>query len=94
MAFSILFEDHKNLWVYQKCLHSTVVMADPQNAQKIIFELIMKEEKSEERKQRMLTEVKKLFEGMTASLDARARENVSTKFTAFKSFIFDMNSTS
>ena len=47
LAFSLLFEDHKNLWVYQKCIHSTIVMADPQYAQQVVFELIINEEKNE-----------------------------------------------
>ena len=29
LTFAIVFEDHKNLWVYQKCFHSTIVLADP-----------------------------------------------------------------
>lgn len=69
-------------------------MADPQNALKIIYELIMNEEKNEERKQKMLSEVQKLFEGMTTSLDARAREALTTKFNAFKAFVFELNATS
>ena len=24
----MLFEDHKNVWVFQKCLHSTIVMCE------------------------------------------------------------------
>lgn len=90
-----MFEDHKNLWVYQKCIHSTIVMADLPLAQQVMYEMIVAEEKSEERKARMLTELEKLFTGLQAnSLDVRARENFNNKFTAFKSFLFDMNAKS
>ena len=28
MAYTLLFEDHKNVWIFQKCLHSTIVMCE------------------------------------------------------------------
>lgn len=42
----------------------------------------------------MLTELEKLFNGLQGNLDNRQREAFNNKFTAFKSFIFDLNSTS
>ena len=56
-----------------------------------MYELVIKEEKNEERKQMILTELEKLFNGMQPSLDAKAREGFNSKFTAFKTFLFDLN---
>lgn len=56
-----MFEDHKNIWVYQKCFFSTIVMAEIPNAQKIIYEVVVKEEKHEDRRQALLGELEKLF---------------------------------
>ena len=50
LAFTMVFEDHKNIWVYQKCLHSTIVLCGKEKASQIIYEMIMKEEKDEVRK--------------------------------------------
>ncbi len=46
----MFFEDHKNIWVYQKCLHSTIVMVELQNASKIMYDVVVKEEKNEDRR--------------------------------------------
>ena len=46
----MFFEDHKNIWVYQKCLNSTIVMVELQNASKIMCDVVIKEEKSEDRR--------------------------------------------
>ena len=59
-----------------------------------MYDIIIKEEKSDERKQKILSEVEKLFIGLTASLDSRSREQFNTRFTALKTFIFDLNATS
>ena len=60
LTYTLLFEDHKNLWVYQRCLHSTIVMCE-QAASEIIYEIIMKEEKTEERKQKLMQEMGNLL---------------------------------
>jgi hypothetical protein len=28
LAYTLFFEDHKNVWIFQKCLHSTIVMCE------------------------------------------------------------------
>jgi len=28
LAYTLLFEDHKNVWIFQKCIHSTIVMCE------------------------------------------------------------------
>ena len=94
LTFAIIFEDHKNLWVYQKCFHSTIVLADPQRASQVMYEVIVKEERNEERRQKILGEVEKLLTGLGASLDSRAREQFNARFTVFKQFLFDINATS
>jgi hypothetical protein len=39
-----------------------------------MFELIMKEEKNDERKNKLLSEVDKMLSGMANGLDSKARE--------------------
>ena len=87
---SLIFEEHKNVWVYQKCFQSTIVMAELQNASKIMFEIIIKEEKSEDRKQKIVQEVEKMFTGMLPSLDSKSREIFNSKFTSLKSLLLEM----
>ncbi|CDW76789.1 importin-n-terminal domain-containing protein [Stylonychia lemnae] len=88
LAFTLLFEEHKNIWVYQKCFHSTIIMCEA-TAKPIIFETIMNEEKSEDRKQKLGQEVEILFTGMSPGLDSRARESFNPKFTALKTFLVE-----
>jgi len=59
-----------------------------------MFDVIVKEERNEERRQKILSEVEKLLTGVTTSLDSRSREQFNSRFTNFKSFLFDINSTS
>lgn len=46
LAYTLLFEDHKNIWIFQKCIHSTIVMCEGgaasgvRNSYKIISEVI------------------------------------------------------
>lgn len=94
LTFAIIFEDHKNLWVYQKCFHSTIVLADPQRASQVMYEVIVKEERKEDRRQLILAEVEKLLTGLGTSLDSRARDQFNARFTVFKQFLFDINATS
>jgi hypothetical protein len=91
LTFALLFEDHRNIWVYQKSLHSTIVLCEPANAQKIMYEVILKEEKSEERKQKLLAEVDKLLNGMLPGLDSKAREQFNSRFSAIKATIIEMS---
>jgi len=28
LAYTLLFEDHKNVWIFQKPIHSTIVMCE------------------------------------------------------------------
>jgi hypothetical protein len=60
-----------------------------------MFDMIVSNEtKNEDRKQKMIVEVQKLFNGLPGNLDSRSRELFNSKFTALKSFIFDLNQTS
>lgn len=93
LTFGLFFEDHKNIWVYQKCFHSSIVMADLQTAPKVMYDVIVKEEKSEQRRQAMLAEVEKLFTNLAPNLDAKSRDVFNSKFTTLKTFLFDMNAT-
>lgn len=89
----MFFEDHKNIWVYQKCLNSTIVMVELQNASKIMCDVVIKEEKSEDRRQRILGEIEKLFHELYPSLETKGREQFNTKFNNLRNFITDLNAT-
>ena len=28
LSYTLLFEDHKNIWIFQKAMHSTIVMVE------------------------------------------------------------------
>lgn len=46
LAYTLLFEDHKNVWAFQKCVHSAIVMCEggqesgEMNSYRIIQEII------------------------------------------------------
>jgi hypothetical protein len=56
-----------------------------------MYDLIIKEEKVDDRKQKLLVEVDKLLNGLAPGLDGKAREQFNTRFTAIKATIFEMN---
>ena len=50
----------------------------------------MQEEKSDDRKQKLLQEMQNLFNGFPMSLDSKGREQFNSKYNALKNFIFDI----
>jgi hypothetical protein len=57
------------------------------------MEIVNENEKNEERKQRMLTELGTMITGAPlSSLDSKSREMFSTRFNAFKGFLYEFNS--
>ncbi len=68
-----------------------MVMVEIPNASKIMYDMIVKEEKTEDRRNKILTELEKLFSGLPPTLDTKSREVFNGKFTALKSFLFDLN---
>ena len=57
------------------------------------MEVVNSNEKSEERRQRILTELSNLITGAPlASLDSKSRDAFQPKFTSFKSFVQEFNS--
>ena len=63
---------------------------DVANAPNVMAELITKEERNEERKKKIMLEMEKLFTGLTQGLESKSREAFNSKFTALKTFIFDL----
>lgn len=66
-------------------------MAEVQNASKIIYDMIVKEEKNEERKQKILKEIEKLLIGLNPSLDTKSREAFNSRYSELKTFLFELN---
>ena len=50
LTYTLFFEDHKNVWIFQKCVHSTIVMCEGGAEQgveksfKTIMEIVNKNE--------------------------------------------------
>jgi len=92
---SLIFEDCKNLWLFQKCVHACFVVTaqrgqDPQAA---VWQVITEHEKDETRLQKLKVEVGKLFEyGDLQSLESKARDSFSLKYNNFKNFLIDFSS--
>lgn len=63
LAYTLLFEDHKNVWIFQKCVHSTIVMCEGGASQgvltsyKIILDVISQNEPNVERQIKLKKEV-------------------------------------
>eukprot|EP00347_Sterkiella_histriomuscorum_P000570 403375338 len=92
LAYTLFFEEHKNLWVYQKCLHSSIVMCEQQTvASQIFYEVILREEKNDARKQKLAQEIEQLLTGIQFNLDTRARESFNSKFSVLKNFLVEVN---
>jgi len=84
----LLFEEPKNIWVFQKATHSSIILAQGQ-AQQLAFEVVMLE-KNEERKQSLLKEVGTLLQGTPQGLDTKSREGFQPVFSAFKTFLTNL----
>jgi len=52
---------------------------------------VVKEEKSEERKQIINAEIEKMLGTMIPGLDSKAREVFNSKFSSFKTFLAELN---
>ena len=53
--------------------------------------MINKEERNDERKQKILQEVDKLLTGLPMGLDTKNREAFNSKFNVLKGFLFELN---
>ena len=101
LTFCLFFEDHKNIWVFQKCLHSTIVMVEggapqPQNSLRHMMNVVQQNEFDEEQRNKVL-QVLQVFlmpdgkaENFPAdALDMRSRDKFQPLFTLLKNFIQD-----
>lgn len=71
LAITILFENHRNLWIFNRCLHSTILMCEtcePQDnsgrcliSQKIFEEVILTFEKNTTRRNSLMIEINRLL---------------------------------
>lgn len=91
--YVLLFEDNKNVWIFQKCLHSTLVLCSTQgDLQKRIMDVVIQHEKDEKRRLRIVAELSNMLRDCPLhSLEPKQRDVFSTKFNVFKSFIYDLN---
>jgi len=105
LAYTLLFEDHKNVWIFQKCVHSTIVMCEGgvqqgvQTSFNIITEVIEQNELDFDRKGKLLKEVE-TFLGPNGSgingfpshgLDIKSRDEFQPLFNQLKHFLYDMS---
>ncbi len=66
-------------------------MCDITNASKIIFDLIMSEEKNLEIQQKLLIEVEKFLKDLPMGLESRNRDQFNTKFSPLRKFLEELN---
>lgn len=78
----VLFEDNKNIWIFQKVLHSTIVIVNQQGClQVLISDLMNQHEKSEERKQAILEQISKMITSVPlVKLDLKSKELFGQRF--------------
>ena len=107
LAYTLLFEDHKNVWIFQKCIHSTIVMCEGgaqsgvHNSFKIIMEVVNQHERNAERKAKIIKEVENFLgpngsglNGFPSSgLETRNRDDFQPLFNQLKVFLYDMSGT-
>jgi hypothetical protein len=89
LVYTLLFEDHKNVWIYQKCTFSSIVMNEGQ-AYNIAMEVVGREERSDERKLILAGEIEKLLKDLPLTLDQKGRDAFNSKFNTLKTFIYEM----
>ena len=52
--YTVLFEESRNIWIFQKLLHSSIIIVNQQGVlSDLIIDLLNKHEKSEQRKEAM-----------------------------------------
>ena len=61
------------------------------NASQVIYETVMTNEKSEDRRQLVIKEMEKLLNNVPMGLDMKNRDAFNPKYNALKNFIFDIN---
>ena len=103
IAYTLLFEDHKNVWIFQKAVHSTIVMCEGgsqegvQTSFKIIQAVILENEADLLRREKLQKEVE-LFLGAGGSasngfpfqsLDIKSRDRFQAYFNQLKCFLYD-----
>lgn len=72
----VLFEDSRNIWIFQKVLHSTIVIVNQQGClQELITDLMNKNEPNEERKKQVLEQIFSLVSQVPLTkLDLKSKE--------------------
>lgn len=102
IMFTLLFEDHQQVWVFQKCLHSTITMCEGGAQQgvhtsyKIVVELIERNELNAVRKQQLVEAMDRFMgpggsgsNGFPAScLDVRSRSSFAPLFQGLRTFLY------
>jgi hypothetical protein len=105
IAITLLFEDHKNVWIFNKLLHSTMIiceLCEPQEQKqpgvcqtslKIFEEVINTFETNNQRRTKMLLEVERLCtSNVPMSLDHRDRDAFTSIFSGLKNFLYAIDS--
>ena len=98
-------EDHQNVWIFQRCLHSCIVMSEGgaqqgvHNSYKVLCEVVQENEFDLSRREQLQKEIE-VFMGSggsanngfpASSLDQRSRERFQPLFQHLKQFLYDFS---
>lgn len=85
LAYTLLFEDHKNVWVFQKCIHSSIVMCEGgassgiMNSYNIILDIVNTHETNKFRKLKISEEIDKFMGPNGSGLNGFPRSGLDSK---------------
>jgi hypothetical protein len=80
ISYTLLFESHKNVWIFQKCLHSSIVMNGESQAPQTMVGVVLANEQKEERQKQLLELIQEMLSGIQPSLDLKSRDAFNPKF--------------
>lgn len=88
----VLFEDNRNIWIFQKWLYSTLVIIlkhqDSQVVSRTVITLLSAHESNEQRKTEIMNQFSTVLQETSfKSLDQKSKDAFSRKFQSLKSFV-------
>lgn len=88
----VLFEENRNIWIFQKWLYSTLViiinLQGMEIVQKVVIDMLNNHEKNPDRKQKIMEQFTVLMQHTSfKSLDQKSKDAFSRKFSNLKTFV-------
>jgi len=88
----VLFEDNRNIWIFQKVMFSTMIIVNQQGClQALITDLMNTHEPNEERRKAILEQVFNMLQQVPLTkVDVKSKELFGSKFNQLKTFIYNL----